>query len=313
MTELISLDRFRGEARAAKEHGETGPEAAVLRVSLGDPQPVAERTFRFCFSDGSVDRYGDTIAAAGWVVDSFLKNPVALWAHDSSAPPIGRASKVAVEGDRLMGDIEFAPAEIYPFAETIYRLVKEKFICAVSVGFRPLEYAFAEGEGREWGIDFERQELLEISVVPVPANANALLEARARGIEIRPLVEWAERTLEWGAGGGKVFVPRSELEQLRRLSRSNSEAATGHHEEKLGMALDENGVRRDGGMAEGDPPAGGFIANCGRAVSGECGMKDPTECAVHGPALVSGDAKSLLAWMKGEIRSAIRLGSGCGG
>jgi hypothetical protein len=49
-----------------------------------------------------------------------------------SSPPIGRASNIKVEGDRLMGDIEFASADVYPFADQIFRLVREKFITAVS-------------------------------------------------------------------------------------------------------------------------------------------------------------------------------------
>ena len=100
-------------------------------------------------------------------------------AHDSSSPPIGRASHILVEGERLMGDIEFAAPETYEFADTIYRLVQEKFINAVSVGFMPIEWSWSEDKSRPGGIDFERCELLEISVVPIPANANALIEARA--------------------------------------------------------------------------------------------------------------------------------------
>jgi phage head maturation protease len=58
-------------------------------------------------------------------------------------------------------------------------MVRAGFISAVSVGFMPLDYSFAgDDEARPWGIDFERQALLEISVVPVPANANALIEAK---------------------------------------------------------------------------------------------------------------------------------------
>jgi HK97 family phage prohead protease len=175
MPDLISLDRFRAELRAGAK-----PSAPVQRVSVGEPLAFDDgsRRIRFCFSDGSVDRMGDRIAADGWETAGFMKNPVALWAHDALAPPIGRAANVLVEGDRLMGDIEFAGPQVYPFAETIYQMVKGGFISAVSVGFRPIEYSFAHDKDREFGIDFERQELLEISVVPVPANAHALIEAK---------------------------------------------------------------------------------------------------------------------------------------
>jgi HK97 family phage prohead protease len=168
MTVLMSADQFRGELRAKRT-----PAGGVYRVSVAQPLPVdgAERTLRFCFSDDSVDRMGDTIAAAGWDIADFMANPVALWAHDSSAPPIGGARNVGVEGNRLLGDIEFAPPETYAFADTIYRLLLGKFLRAVSVGFLPTRYAFVDNDpDRGFGIDFLEQALLEISVCPVPAN-----------------------------------------------------------------------------------------------------------------------------------------------
>lgn len=42
-------------------------------------------------------------------------------------------------------------------------------------------------------------------------------------------------------------------------------------------------VRRDDGMSEEDPAAGGaFVGNCGRPGDAECGMKDMSECSIHG-------------------------------
>lgn len=209
---LIDLATFRAEARAGKK-----PDAAVFRLSVGETTEVAPRTIRFCFSDGAVDRAGDTINPEGWDTASFKQNPVALWAHNSYDPPIGRASGLDVENQRLMGNIEFAAAGIYPFAETIYRLVLNKFIRACSVGFLPLEYAFVEDRDRGFGMDFKRQELLEISVVPVPCNANALVEARAFGIDVAPLSQWAERLLD---EGGSVLIPRKILEATFKAAKS---------------------------------------------------------------------------------------------
>jgi HK97 family phage prohead protease len=102
------------------------------------------------------------------------------FAHDSSSPPIGRAKRVWTDGTRLLGDVEFAPPETYVFADTIYRLVRDGFLKSGSVGFLPLEYR--QSDRRGGGIDFKRQELLEFSIVPVPANANALTQAQAKGI-----------------------------------------------------------------------------------------------------------------------------------
>jgi HK97 family phage prohead protease len=209
-TRLLSIEEFRAQAKVG-----AGAKAAVFRPQVGtfkafDP---ARRSYRFCFSDSGEDRMTDTIDAKGWQLDNFLRAPTALFAHDSNAPPIGRAANVAVEGERLMGDIEFAPPEVYEFADTIYKLVGGRFLNAVSVGFLPVEHQWSNDPEREWGIDFIAQELLEISVVPVPANPRALIDARAKGIDTRPLVEWAEKMLD-----GRVAVERAELDRLRQLA-----------------------------------------------------------------------------------------------
>jgi HK97 family phage prohead protease len=123
---------------------------------------------------------GDTVAVGGWDLSAYKRNPVVLFAHDSSSPPVGRANRVWSDGTRLLGDVEFADKETYDFADTIYRLIKGGFLKSGSVGFLPTEYRFSERAAG--GIDYRSQELLEFSIVPVPANANALTEARMKGI-----------------------------------------------------------------------------------------------------------------------------------
>ena len=61
------------------------------------------------------------------------------------------------------------------FAQQVKGLVRESVLKATSVGFRPLKFSFSKDKSRGGGIDFIEQELLEFSVVGVPANAEALL------------------------------------------------------------------------------------------------------------------------------------------
>jgi hypothetical protein len=212
MTDFLDIEAFR--SAASKGEPSSG---AVRRFVVADPETVEgeTRTLRWVFSDGSVDRMTDTIDPAGWQLDRYKSNPVILWAHDSEAPPIGMATAIGVQGKRLVGDVRFADAETYEFADTIFRLVQGKFIRAGSVGFLPLEWKFAADKSRPNGIDFKRQELLEFSICPIPANPNALNEARSMGIDTRPLVGWAEKILD---GGGSVLVPRAELDALRKAA-----------------------------------------------------------------------------------------------
>ncbi|MDB5582928.1 MAG: hypothetical protein JWR80_8104 [Bradyrhizobium sp.] len=212
-TPLLSTDDFREAARS----GDDDPDGVVYRfansdaVTVGDP---SARTKTFVFSEGSVDLAGDSIAVKGWDTADFKRNPVALFSHASWEPPIGRAKNVKIRDSKLVGDIEFASADVYPFADTIYRLVDGGFLKAVSVGFKPLEWAFSSDKDRPYGINFRRQKLLEISVCCVPCNPQALLEARSVGIDTRPLKEWAERVLD-DPDTGPGMVSRREIERIR--------------------------------------------------------------------------------------------------
>jgi HK97 family phage prohead protease len=136
----------------------------------------------FTISDSDSDRVKDTINVHGWDTVNFLKNPVVLWGHESWDLPIGKASNLRVEGQSLMATAEFAVNE-YPLADTVLKLLKGQYLNAVSVGFKPIEWTY-----NDHGIDFIKQELLEFSVVSIPANPNALAVARSKGIATQALM-----------------------------------------------------------------------------------------------------------------------------
>jgi phage head maturation protease len=143
-----------------------------------------KRQISYLVSDETPDRVGDIIKVTGWDLAQYRQNPVILWAHDgSSVPPIGKADNVRrrYEGKpRLTADVEFAPKEAYEFADTIYQLASRGFIKATSVGFMPLETMDVDKKAREelglgrYGQVFTKAELMEISIVSVPANPSAL-------------------------------------------------------------------------------------------------------------------------------------------
>ncbi len=140
----------------------------------------SEELYPVTLSDGSVDRHGDTVSPDGWDLTAFKQNPVLLWGHDSRQPPIGTVKNVRVENGQLRGEMKFASS---PRAKEGKALVDEKVLRTVSVGFKPVEWKIAEDrdDGDSWfpPVDFTKQELLELSVVSVPANANALIDVKA--------------------------------------------------------------------------------------------------------------------------------------
>jgi hypothetical protein len=147
----------------------------VYRANVIDKASAEDGLMGFVASDESVDRMGDVIRAKGWVLDDFKRNPVFLWAHNASLPAIGAVRRVDIEGRKLVAGVEWAPTVA---AQEIKELYDGGFMRAVSVGFRPMEFApRADDDGNFAGFEFKRQELLELSAVPVPANARALRKA----------------------------------------------------------------------------------------------------------------------------------------
>ncbi len=186
---FVSADKFRELAQGEHISDDLGLRKqfiAEVKVENDD-----RRELLFTISSDSVDRDGDKIAVDGWQLDAYRKNPVVLWAHDYRNLPIARSEKVWIEAGKLKSLARFVPQDISDFADRVYRLYKAGFLSATSVGFRPVKWAWTEDKDRKLGIDFEQQELLEYSAVPVPANPDALIEARAAGIDIEPLKTWA--------------------------------------------------------------------------------------------------------------------------
>lgn len=209
----ISPDEF---AAAAKVR-DAGNVSIVRAGGAADLANSSGRIIRYLFSTPDVARDNHTIAH--WQLDNFQRNPVFLWAHESKSPPIGKVVDLEDRAGRLSGSVEYADADTYPFADTIFRLVKGGYIHAVSTSWDPIKWKFSTDRSRPGGVDFDLVDLLELSQVPVPALPNALATARAAGIDTGPLYQWAEQVLD---SGGMLLVPRAELEALRREAKMPS-------------------------------------------------------------------------------------------
>jgi HK97 family phage prohead protease len=180
-------------------------EAAVRKSLAGGVSVVddAARTVKFVISDGNVDRDKDIVSPKGWQLDDFRKNPVVVWAHDYTQPPIGRATSIGLEGDKLVMVAEFQPKALNPFADTIYRMIKGDWLKGSSVGFKPRDFDY---NTERKGVDFHGQDLLEVSVVPIPSNPSALSQAKAAGVDYAPVRRWAVKALliDGKAAGGAM-------------------------------------------------------------------------------------------------------------
>ena len=143
---------------------------------------VAERDgMDFVLSDDTLDRYGDVIEAKGWVLQAFKKNPIALFGHNAGFP-IGNWTNVRVEGRKLIGTLQLAAKGTSQRIDELINLVEQGVLRAVSVGFRPLESEPIDKNQPYGGQRYTKQELLETSLVSVPANPAALALARSLNV-----------------------------------------------------------------------------------------------------------------------------------
>lgn len=140
----------------------------------------AARTAEFVASTDSLDRYGEIVEQI-WQLDNFRKNPVALFGHNTRSLPIGRVERVDVVGGELACTIRFLTADANPEAEHVWQCVLEGALNAVSVGFMPHSSRW-EKRGDAEVLVLTDNELLEISVVPIPANPEALAKIRERAM-----------------------------------------------------------------------------------------------------------------------------------
>lgn len=193
-------------------------DARVVPVDEGgsgsnEEKPIVD----YVGSDDSEDRYGSIIDPRGWETDAYMRSGagVVLWAHQYDTPPVGRTVRLTKNAKALVFRVEFAVAQS-EFAREVWQLVRDGFLPGVSVGFIPKaaeEYEaetvnsyFAENKR------YTKQELLELSIVPVPANRNALKKAYAEG-------KISDRTIALAhmenfiKGDGPIYLARATMRQ----------------------------------------------------------------------------------------------------
>ena len=158
-----------------------------VRKSINDEyREAGSRTREFVISTDSRDRYGTVINMNGWDLSNYngtvgYQHEVygSFWGDGSNPDQALGIGEAFLEGDMLIGRVTFEPADMNTLADKIMKKVDFGTLKSTSVGF--LETG--EGEWRDFDGQrtyfFEGQELLEWSIVNIPANP----EANARKYE----------------------------------------------------------------------------------------------------------------------------------
>ena len=198
----------------------------TIRQFSAAVRAVGAREFKFVGATSQLGRDGHVIIPAGIAHTNYKRNPVILFQHRPENP-VARCTGIAVVDGALKGSGEFPPLGTSPLADEVCGLVKWGIISSVSIGFEPTETQPLDPKRPHGGRRITRCELLEISLVSIPADTGALITERTH--RRAPNMMSAEAT-----------------KQLIRASEAVDEAA-GHHQ-RLGRHLD-NGDDRAAGIA----------------------------------------------------------------
>ena len=211
----ISIDEYLSARKDFVRGGDVVVKAAKSPASWDDNT----RSARFVMSSEAVDRDKDIVVQAGLDIAEFAKNPVGFFAHRQRDFPVGQWSDIekVLKGRpaRTEGTLTFLPEGGDKDADRAAFHVKHGFIKTCSIGFMPTKIKRREADGEEWpGYMIEASKLLECSVVPIPANPDAMAKAvqgneefvMARDVVEDILDNWAKHP-ETG-----LIVPRAEFE-----------------------------------------------------------------------------------------------------
>jgi len=135
-------------------------------------------------STSAPDRHRDRVLPIGGDFSKFLKNPVVMYAHDYDQLPVGTATSLEATESGIRARWRWLEND--PFAARVRNAWDQGMLRAASIGFIPKKSVFDE-ERR--GFDFLEWELLEFSIVAIPANAEAVRQLKDLGLSSTPYDE----------------------------------------------------------------------------------------------------------------------------
>jgi HK97 family phage prohead protease len=163
----------------------TATEPEIVKREIGEHVEVAchfeqstvkelgDGVFEAIITTSEVDRHNENIETDGIDTENWEKNsPAVLYGHDYwDRLPIGKGLSLTRYKNKLKSKFQLAIEE-YDFADTVARLIKGGYLTAVSIG----------GIVKEWSDDYRtiiKMEMVEFSVVPIPANRSALITGKS--------------------------------------------------------------------------------------------------------------------------------------
>lgn len=136
-------------------------------------------------STTQLDRQGDVVLPEAFAasLDAFKANGPIFWnhaeVHDPLAKPIGRATDAVISEGGLHIKARWASTNE---AQEVRSLVMDGIVSTMSIGYNPISSTVKAG------INYvDRLELMEVSIVAIPANPGAVITAAKRLASLSPV------------------------------------------------------------------------------------------------------------------------------
>lgn len=151
-----------------------------LFLKILKTQKLADGEIEGIIATEDVDRQGEKMDIKGLDIKKFMASggPV-LYGHDYQGLPIGKTESIRKSGGQLIARFKLA-IDISQLANQVYDLILGNFLTGLSIGFIGKEF---DDENNTW----IKSEMLEFSVVPVPANSEAMITAKSKGLKINEI------------------------------------------------------------------------------------------------------------------------------
>lgn len=131
-------------------------------------------TYDFVLSTEAPDRVGDIVIINGLDTKNFESNPVALYMHNHQEP-IGVWSNLKKANGALTGRLNLASKGTSKLIDFAHSMIEQGILKAVSVSFLPK----VTQANKNRGYKITESELVEVSLVTVPMNPQALMIAKS--------------------------------------------------------------------------------------------------------------------------------------
>jgi len=146
-----------------------------------------KRTVISYISTDAIDRDGEKLLPDGVDLENYKKNPVVMLGHDYKSLPVGKNIWIKKDDKGLVAKTAFAKSER---GDEIFRACTEDIdgtgplLQGWSVGFIPIEWEDIETKDKKEkpGRIYNKWELLEYSIVPIPSCPEALTLAVEKGL-----------------------------------------------------------------------------------------------------------------------------------